>query len=114
MTILTILTTYRRPMLLKRAINSVLKQTYSDFEVCIYDNASDDQTEEIVQGFAKRDSRVKYHRHPENIGMMPNYQFALDRIEAPYFSLLSDDDYLLPLFFEARQSAILLTPNPGF
>jgi hypothetical protein len=48
----------------------------------------------------KRDSRIKYHRHAENIGMMANYRYALSRINTPFFSLLSDDDYLLPGFYE--------------
>ena len=74
----TIITTYRRPLLLKRAINSVLKQTYPHFQVYVYDNASGDETEKIAHDLMKKDSRVKYHRHPENIGMMANYQYALD------------------------------------
>jgi len=114
MAITAIITTYRRPQLLKRAINSVLKQTYSDCQVWVYDNASDDETEEIVRKLAEKDTRVKYHRHPVNIGMMPNYKFAFDRIDTPYFSLLSDDDYLMPCFYETAMKGFQDFPDAGF
>src|SRR5579863_2991538 len=100
MAITTIITTRQRPALLKRAINSVLNQTYSNFEVCIYDNASNDETEKIVRAFAERDSRVKYHCHSSNIGLMSNYKYAFGQLRSPLFSLLSDDDFLLPCFYE--------------
>lgn len=114
MMITTIITTFRRPLLLKRAINSVLKQTHSDFQVCVYDNASDDQTEEIVKTFLKKDSRVKYHRHQENIGMMSNYKYAFDKIDTPFFSLLSDDDFLLPNFYETALKGFEQSPDAAF
>lgn len=98
--ITTIITTYHRPKLLKRAVESVLKQTYPNFQVWVCDNGSDIETVEIMQEFEKLDSRVKYHRHPKNIGMMANYEFGLSRVNTPYFSILSDDDYLLPDFYE--------------
>jgi len=112
--ITTIITTYKRPKLLKRAIESVLKQTHGDFRVCVYDNASGDETEAIVQDFMKRDARVKYHRHPENIGMMANYAYAFFRIDTPYFSFLSDDDFLLPCFYETALKAFEQCPDAGF
>lgn len=46
--ITTIIPTYRRPRLLRRAIRSVLNQTYPHFQVCVYDNASGDETATIV------------------------------------------------------------------
>lgn len=100
MTITTIITTFRRPHLLKRAVQSVLNQTYTNIKICVYDNASNDETEEIMNEFVKKDSRVFYHRHPENIGMMHNYKFAFSKINTLYFSFLSDDDFLLPWFYE--------------
>ncbi|HEY5236716.1 MAG TPA: glycosyltransferase family 2 protein, partial [Rhabdochlamydiaceae bacterium] len=110
----TIITTYRRPLLLKRAINSILRQTYPHFQVCVYDNASGDETEKIVLELMKKDSRVKYHRHQENIGMMANYQYALDRINAPFFSFLSDDDFLLPHFYEEALKGFCEFPTAAF
>lgn len=112
--ITTIITTYCRSSLLQRAINSVLNQTYSEFQVCVYDNASHDDTEAVMQDFVKQDQRIKYHRHSENIGMMANYQFAFDQINTPYFNLLSDDDFLLPNFFETALKKLQEFPDAAF
>lgn len=112
--ITTIITTYRRPHLLKRALKSVLNQNYPHFKVCVYDNASNDETEKIMLDFMRNDSRVEYHRHPENIGMMANYAFGFSRINTPYFSFLSDDDYLLPWFYETALEGFKKYPDAAF
>lgn len=97
--ITTILTTYRRPMYLRRAIMSVLKQTYRNVRVLVLDDASNDETEQVVHALATEDSRVQYVRHERNIGMTPNWRFGLEHVETPYFSFLSDDDLHLPGFY---------------
>jgi spore maturation protein CgeD len=51
-TITTVLTTYRRPQFLRRAIQSVLNQTYSNFRLAVYDDASDEATKGVVCSFA--------------------------------------------------------------
>jgi hypothetical protein len=98
--ITTVIPTYRRPRLLRRAVMSVLAQSYPHFQVCIYDNASGDDTENVVRELVAVDARVKYFCHLQNIGAMPNFTFGMSRVETPFFSLLSDDDVLLPGFFE--------------
>lgn len=112
--ITTILPTYRRPERLKRAIQSVLDQTYPHFQLCIYDNASEDATAAIVEEFARRDSRVKYLCHPQNIGATQNFQFGLSRVETPFFSFLSDDDFLLPEFYETTLAGLRKFPEAAF
>jgi len=112
--ITTLITTYHRPQLLKRAVESVLKQTYPHFKVCVYDNGSDDETKAIMKEFEKQDSRVFYHRHPENIGMMNNYAYAFSKIDTPYFSFLSDDDYLYPCFYETALQGFTEFPDAAF
>jgi glycosyltransferase involved in cell wall biosynthesis len=98
--ITTIIPTYRRPDTLKLAIRSVLAQQGPLLRVCVYDNASGDDTEAVVREIAAGDARVQYYRHARNIGALANFQFGLGRVETPFFSLLSDDDMLLPGFFE--------------
>jgi hypothetical protein len=100
--ITTVLPTFRRPQLLARAIRSVLDQTVTDFEVHVYDNASGDETSQIVLDIVDRDRRVKYYRHPTNIGAIENFKFGVARVAAPYFNVLSDDDFLLPGFLNVR------------
>lgn len=112
--IVTIIPTYRRPKLLRRAIRSVLAQTYPHFEVRVYDNASSDETAEVVAELAALDSRVKYHCHAENIGMVANFNYGLERVDTPYFSVLSDDDVLLPNFYETTLPAFDKYPDIAF
>ncbi len=64
---------YNGEEFLATAIDSVLAQTFPDFEVLISDNASTDRTEEICREYVARDSRVKYFRAPENRGIVWNY-----------------------------------------
>src|ERR1700674_1455488 len=98
--ITTIIPTYRRPKFLRRAIRSVLNQSFMNFQVCVYDNASGDETPSVVDDIARSDRRVKYHCHPENIGAIRNFLYGMERVETPFFSFLSDDDFLLPDFYE--------------
>src|SRR5476649_2744950 len=73
--ITTIIPTFQRPKYLKKALQSVLSQTYSNFQVWVCDNASGDETASIVAEFSKKDPRVHYFCHEKNIGMLANYQF---------------------------------------
>jgi glycosyltransferase involved in cell wall biosynthesis len=98
--ITTIIPTFRRPKLLRRAIRSVLNQTYPQFRVSVYDNASGDETPRVVEDFAQRDPRVEYHGRRENIGACRNFADAAGRVSTPFFSFLSDDDILLPEFYK--------------
>jgi len=108
--ITTVIPTYRRPRMLARAIESVLAQTERRVQVCVYDNASGDETAAAVEAIAGRDPRVTYYRHDRNIGLTANFMFGSARIDTPFFSFLSDDDWLLPGFYEAALSA--LEPHP--
>jgi glycosyltransferase involved in cell wall biosynthesis len=110
-TITTIVPTYKRPQLLRRALRSVLGQTYGDFRICVYDNASDDETGDVAREVAAGDTRVSYFRHPANIGGAANFRFGMSRVDTPYFSFLSDDDVLLPDFFETAVAGFAQAPG---
>jgi glycosyltransferase involved in cell wall biosynthesis len=96
----TIIPTYERATLLARAIQSALDQTAGDTRVAVYDNASKDETEALVRATSEREPRVSYYRHPRNIGGAANIAFAMRRVATPFFSILCDDDILLPRFYE--------------
>ncbi len=113
-TITTIIPTYRRPQQLKQAIQSVLEQTYPHFQVCVYDNASRDDTASVVTEMAKADPRIKYYCHEENIGAIDNFQFGLEHVETPFFSFLSDDDFVLPEFYETALAGFESHPDAMF
>ena len=111
--ITTIILTYRRPVLLARALRSVLAQTFKDLTVRVYDDASGDNTAEVVAAFAAQDPRVVYHRHAINLGAVANYNYALARVDTPYFSMLSDDDVLLPEFYDRAMEGLTKYPSAG-
>jgi len=106
-----VIPTYRRPRLLRRAIQSVLDQDGVPLQVCIYDNASGDETGDVVAEFASKDDRIVYHRHKINIGGLANFEFGMSRVDTPYFSLLSDDDYLLPGFYRRALNGLFSRPD---
>jgi glycosyltransferase involved in cell wall biosynthesis len=98
-TVTTIIPTFRRPQLLRRAIESALAQTYRDVAVRVYDNASGDETAAVVADITARDPRVTYECRSENIGAAANFNAAMKGVTTPFFSFLSDDDVLLPAFY---------------
>ena len=108
--ITTVIPTYRRPELLHRAIRSVLAQSYPHPRVCVYDNASGDETAATVAALAREDERISYHCHPTNIGPTANFAYGIERIDTPFFSLLPDDDYYLPEFFAIAMAGFPTIP----
>lgn len=98
--ITTVIPTYRRPGLLRKAIQSVLNQSFPFFQIYLCDNASGDETASVVSEFSQKDARVKYYCQSQNIGAIPNFNFGMQQVKTPFFSLLADDNTLLPEFFE--------------
>jgi hypothetical protein len=99
---------------LRRAIASVLAQEGASLRVCVYDNASGDDTAATVTSLADGDVRVQYRCHAENIGAAANFDFALRRVETSFFSILSDDDYLLPDFYRRALAGLAAHPEAMF
>jgi len=96
---------------LGEALESLLQQTYEDIEIIISDNASTDATEEIATSFAARDSRVRYHRLPENIGAAANFTRVLDLARGEYFRWAAADDLSAPEFIERCVSVLDREPD---
>jgi GT2 family glycosyltransferase len=112
-TITTIIPTFRRPLALRRAIESVLTQTYRDVCVRVYDNASGDETSEMVAEMARADARLRYTARPENVGAAENFIQASADVDTPFVSFLSDDDCLLPGFFTNAMRELERAPQAG-
>jgi glycosyltransferase involved in cell wall biosynthesis len=77
---------------LRDSLDSLLAQSFADFELIISDNASTDGTAEICREYAERDARIRYIRQRENIGAGPNHNFLPTQARAPYFKWASHDD----------------------
>lgn len=91
---------YNGENFLQAAIESVLAQTFTDFQLVISDNASTDATPEICQEYVKQDDRVVYYRQSQNIGGAPNFNYLFEHHvgNAPYFRWQAHDDTIEPMF----------------
>ena len=85
---------------LKYALDSLLSQTFRDFEIIISDNASTDNTPKICQEYVLRDKRIRYIRQNNNMGALWNFNFVLKQSNKEYFIWVSSDDKLHPEFLE--------------
>ena len=95
-----IIPTYNRPDLIRRAVESVLKQTYQNFEIVIIDDTPNDKTEKVVKNF--NDKRIKYIRNQIRKGPSAarNQGIKESSKDSRYIAFLDDDDEYLPLFLE--------------
>lgn len=101
--------TYNRANYLQHAVNSVLQQTYSDFELIICDDGSTDNTSQLVNSW--NDPRIRYLRHPQNIGRSRNMRSGFDTAIGEYFIKFDDDDALTPEFLS--KTVAILDSNPA-
>jgi glycosyltransferase involved in cell wall biosynthesis len=85
-----VIPTYNRPDYLKQAIASAVKQTYQNIEIIVSDNCSSENPLPIVESFA--DSRIRFWRHPQNIGMIANQIHGFQMAQGKYIASLHDDD----------------------
>ena len=89
-----VLPTYNRVNLLKKALSSLVNQTYKNIEILVGDNHSEDGTEEYMREEAAKDPRIKYFRWDENIGAYNNTANLLKHMSGEYFVFFNDDDWL--------------------
>ncbi|HYE19895.1 MAG TPA: glycosyltransferase family 2 protein [Tepidisphaeraceae bacterium] len=102
---------YNGGALLRLAIDSVLAQTFTDFELVICDNASTDGTEALCREYARRDKRVRYVRNPVNIGAAKNFNRTFELSRSPLFKWMSHDDVVLPTMVERCVEALDANPD---
>lgn len=93
---------YNSAALISRALDSMLNQSFADFELIISDNASTDRTAEICKAYAAKDSRIRYVRQPTNIGAIKNFEFVLNEAVGEFFMWVADDDLRSEGFLEAN------------
>jgi glycosyl transferase family 2 len=89
-----VIPTYNRSRLVTYAIDSVLKQTFGDFEIVVCDNGSADDTPDVVRRIT--DPRVRYVRTPRHMVIADNWEFARSHARGRMVLMLSDDDALVP------------------
>lgn len=77
-------------------LRTCMMQRYPNFEIIVSDDASTDNTREVVEKAISIDSRIRYYSHPEGLGMRDNFEFALKQIKPGYVIALGGDDGLMP------------------
>ena len=85
---------------IRDALDSLITQTFTNFELTISDNASTDNTEKICQEYVLKDKRIKYIKQPENIGAMANFDFVLKEAKSDFFMWAAHDDKWRDTFLE--------------
>jgi glycosyltransferase involved in cell wall biosynthesis len=91
---------YNGERYLSQVLESLLSQTFVDFEIIISDNASSDGTTEICRYYLASDRRVRYFRNRRNIGAAPNFNRTFELSSAPLFQCAACDDIYEPRFLE--------------
>src|SRR5574344_1655146 len=97
--------TYNRANYLQKMLTSIQKQSFSNFVVKIYDNASTDNTDDIIAPFLE-DKRFLHIKHKENIGGAGNYNAAITGCTTAFLLITHDDDIMLPTFVEEEYNCI--------
>ncbi len=91
---------YNGQKYLEKAIDSILSQTFTDFELIISDNASTDRTQEICAAYQSKDERILYVRNDVNLGAAKNFNKLVDYAKGKYFKWASYDDMLEPKYLK--------------
>jgi glycosyltransferase involved in cell wall biosynthesis len=89
---------YNGEKFLQQALDSLLNQTFTDFELIICDNASTDNTEGICKNYLAKDKRIRYYRNHENIGCACNFNRVFKLASGEYFKWAAYDDLHAPDF----------------
>lgn len=97
---------YNGERFMRFSLDSLLAQTFTDFELIISDNASNDETMRICQDYASRDPRIRYHRNIENIGAAANFNHVFDLARGELFKWAASDDIISPDFIERCVKAL--------
>ena len=94
-----------------QALDSLLAQSYEDLEVHICDNASTDRTGEICRSYGAMDKRVHYHYQSNHVGILANYQRALNLTSTEYFMWAAADDCWSANYIETLMECLLARPE---
>jgi len=86
--------TYNYGAYLPETIESILAQSFQDFELLIIDDNSDDDTRSVVESYAQKDPRIRFIVNPSNLGMVRNWNYCLELARGEYIKFVFGDDLL--------------------
>ncbi|MDO4550188.1 MAG: glycosyltransferase [Planctomycetia bacterium] len=113
MKISVIVTSYNYAQYLEATLQSVLSQTYSDWELIVVDDGSADHSVEIIQRFCEKDPRVFLYMHPDgkNHGLAASIQLGLEKASGEWVAFLESDDRFMPTSLEEKVAVIKNHPD---
>ncbi len=97
---------YNAERFLAGTLDSIVAQSFRDFELIISDNGSTDRTASICRDYASRDSRIRYFRHEVNRGAAWNHNYVLGLAQGEFFKWNAYDDSIAPAFLEKCVSVL--------
>ncbi|MFM9910516.1 MAG: glycosyltransferase family 2 protein, partial [Chitinophagaceae bacterium] len=92
------MSTYKRPVFLKQTLHSILRQTFTDFEIIVSDNDPENSADAVVKEIG--DPRIKYFSNGANLGMIGSFNKSIERSSADYIVMITDDDPVYPDMLE--------------
>ena len=105
--------TCNRGAFLRQSLPTILSQRYERIEIFISDNASTDETEAICREASASDPRIRYLRHPHNIGIHRNHNFCIEESSGEFLGFCHDDDLYLPTFVSDNARFLMANPSVG-
>lgn len=107
-----IIPTYNRASLLPRAIESVLGQTFQEFELLVVDDGSTDNTEKVMEAYSKKDARVRYIKQSNSGGPARPKNTGIQRAKGEFIAILDSDDEWMPEKLEFQIKVFSQSNNP--
>lgn len=108
-----VMTVYNRQDFLAEAVDSILNQTFKEYEFIIIDDCSTDSSYQMALDYAKRDSRIRVHRHEVNQGIVGARNTGLHQAKGKYIAWMDSDDVSLPQRIEKQYSFMEKNPDVG-
>ena len=108
-----VIPTYNRAKYLPKAVDSILNQRFTDFEVIVVDDGSEDNTSQLMKEFSSKDERLIYI-HQVNKGRSTARNVGIEKAKGEYICFLDSDDYWKPEHLESYHQAISKAENPSF
>jgi hypothetical protein len=109
-----LLTAYNRDPYIAEAIESVLAQTWTNFELIVCDDGSSDRTAEIAREYERRDNRIRVSVNPHNLGQFENRRHVADLARGQYLKYHDSDDVMYPHCLATMVEPLEAEPRAGF
>lgn len=114
MKISVIMSVYNAEKYLAEAMDSILSQTYPDFELIVINDKATDRSDEILEGYARKDSRVIVLKNEQNIGLTKSLNRGLAIAKGEYIARMDADDICVPERFEKQVAFLNAHPDYSF